>query len=102
MSLVAAECVLAEEVEIRFERQPVDVARFVMGLAFERIDEAVIHAASQVAPGESFAAAVPGWDIFGERCRERLIKVVRIVPSRGRVKGSIAGYAGSRDSRLAS
>jgi hypothetical protein len=103
---VTADVSLRTEVELRFERQPIDVARLVMGVAFQNIDEAVIQAAAGVEPGDTFLAEVPGWDVYAERSRERVIRVMRIVPAKPgrRARAAVGFRLGERvcDSRLAS
>ncbi len=66
-----------DDVELRFERQPVDVVR-AAGLEFRQIDDAAIEAAAHAPAGESFVAAVGGWGIHCEQPRPRLIRVVRL------------------------
>ena len=94
-------CALEDDVELRFERQPVDVARLIMGSAFDRIDAAVIHAASEVRPGDLFTATFAGWEIRCERTRERVVRVLGMV--RTGEGSEIVGFAGAAgEARLAS
>ena len=81
VSFPRADGALIDDVEIWFERQPVDVAR-IAGIDFGRMDNAVAAAAAAAPVGGNFVASIPGWGIHCERARERRVRVLKVVPGR--------------------